>query len=89
MVENVEPAADCALSEAGAGVVDFSLFDRLVKQGLPLWTKLPIIQINTSLSNKIIPKQIIIIIRLNLNRICSWEDSTKLIALVKLWIGLI
>jgi len=65
-----------------------SKFNRFVLNSFPLSTVISCIEIYRCLSNKVISKEIIIIIRVNLQIWCSWQLNLEFIAFVefRMWL---
>ena len=64
-------------------MVELPVLNRLTPHGHPVRVEESVVQVDDSLSNQVVPEQVVVVVGLNLQRRSSWELSVKLIHLVE------
>lgn len=86
---DVQPEVNHTLVELAALVVELSRLDRFLVDGLPLWVKEPVIQVDRRLSNQVVAEHQVVIVGLNHEWGRPREAHVEVVAADEFGVGLI
>ena len=67
-------------------MIDLAILDWFLLEGRPVRAEEPVVKVDGSLADEVIPEKIVVVPALNLERGCAWETSRECEHFVDLWI---